>query len=108
VFIRNRCPYGIASRSLRQHFDRDVPSERCIGGAIDFAHAAASNSGDYFIRPESSAGTEGHSMSGDAQILPQTNDRQFAERASRSPSSRNCRDFVAARCSHRQSGRRRW
>src|SRR5205823_2688672 len=47
-------------RRRRQEFDRDVALEFGIPGAIDLAHAARADGGDYFIRSDAGAWCQSH------------------------------------------------
>src|SRR5438552_10209159 len=51
---------GIRRETGRQDFDRDITTKPRIARAIDLAHAACADGGENFIRPEASAGREGH------------------------------------------------
>jgi hypothetical protein len=45
---------------LRENLNGDRPVQASIGGLVDFTHAACPDGELDFIRPETSAGTEGH------------------------------------------------
>ena len=52
----------IARKDLREDLDRHIPIEPRIAGAIHLPHAADADAGDDFVRPEASAGREGHRL----------------------------------------------
>ena len=58
--LEAREPIRIRRDGFGQDLQRDIPLQSRIARAIDLAHAARAQGGLDFIRPESSAGTEGH------------------------------------------------
>jgi hypothetical protein len=56
-------PIGIGGKQFGQHFDRDVAIKLPIARTIHHAHAAFAEGGQDFVRPETTAWSEGHRRS---------------------------------------------
>ena len=54
--IEARQPVGIGRERLGQHFERHVPVELRVAGAVDLTHAALADQADDFVRADGRSG----------------------------------------------------
>src|SRR5262245_17218015 len=58
--LEARKPVRIARKRLWKNLNRDLPLQLCVGGPIDFPHAAGADGRDDFIRSEARACAQSH------------------------------------------------
>src|SRR5260370_25319240 len=58
--IESFAQFGTIRKMRRQNFDGNNAVEPCVAGAIHFSHPARTDSGEDFVRSESSSGLHAH------------------------------------------------
>jgi hypothetical protein len=61
--LESREPFGVVREDVRQGLDSDVAAQAVVAGTVDFAHAARTERGNHFIRPETRTWDQRHGLS---------------------------------------------